>query len=73
MSGMRIPALGNLIVECWEAAEHALRDNVRRKHPDKDEESITDLLQGELKVVFDKASASRQVERASDRPPAGLS
>lgn len=64
MRGMRIPALGKLITKCWVTAEQSLRENVRRKFSDRDEEFITSLFHGELGVRFDKVSTNGSVEKA---------
>jgi hypothetical protein len=45
-------------------AEDSLRENVRRKSPDRDEESITDLFHSELEEEFAKVSGSGAVARA---------
>jgi hypothetical protein len=64
MQRMRIPALANLVAECWEKAEEALQGVIRQKHPDRDEEMITTLLNGELNDEFSRVSESGAVEIA---------
>ena len=64
MEAMRIPNVGKLITNCWVRAEDSLRENVRRKSPDRDEESITDLFHSELEEEFAKVSGSGAVARA---------
>jgi hypothetical protein len=52
MKAMRIPTVGKLIADCWIRAEEALRENVRKKFPDRDEEIITEHMQrGQNAVV----------------------
>lgn len=43
---LQIPRLLNVIAGCWDSAESALRDEVRRNHPAAFEEVITDLFYG---------------------------
>src|SRR5215472_12602381 len=64
MRGMRIPALGKLITECWVTAEHSLRENVKEKFRDRDEEIITTLLHAELEVEFEEVSKNGAVAKA---------
>src|SRR5882762_8149955 len=64
MKSMRIPAVGKLITECWATAELALRENVKRKFPDRDEEMITDQFHGELEQEFARVSTSGAVAKA---------
>ena len=61
---MRIPAVGKLITHCWVRAEEALRENVRKKFPDRDEEMITDLFHAELENEFVRVSATGAVSQA---------
>jgi hypothetical protein len=53
-----------LIADCWINAENAVRERVKERHDDEDEEFITKLLRGELKFEFNKASDNRFVEKA---------
>lgn len=64
MKGMRIPALGVLVTECWTRAEHALRESVRTKFPDRDEEIITTLFHAELDAEFESANRAGGVAKA---------
>ncbi len=64
MNGMRIPVLGKLITECWTTAEQALRQNVKAKFGDRDEEVITTLFHAELGAEFDRVSTSGAVAKA---------
>jgi hypothetical protein len=64
MKAMRIPAVGKLITHCWVRAEEALRENVRKKFPDRDEEMITDLFHAELESEFVRVSATGAVSQA---------
>jgi len=60
MASMGIPAVGQLLMNCWAAAEQA----VRRACDDNDEEFITGLFRLELKSVVEAVSASGAVEGA---------
>ena len=64
MAEMSTPALGALITECWLTAEQEMRRIVREKHPDSDEEMITNLFQGELRVATEAASSSGAIAAA---------
>jgi|ERR1039458_4170900 hypothetical protein len=64
MEAMRIPTVGKLIIDCWVRAEEALRENVRKKFPDRDEEMITDLFHAELEDELAKVSGSGAVAQA---------
>jgi len=48
MNAMRIPAVGRLITQCWVTAEECLRELVRNKYADRDEEIVTTLFHAEL-------------------------
>jgi len=60
MESMGIPAVGKLLMDCWAAAEQA----VRRDCDDNDEEFITALFRLELKSVVEAVSASGAVQGA---------
>jgi hypothetical protein len=64
MEAMRIPTVGTLIASCWMRAEETLRQNIKKKFPDRDEEMITDLFRAELEDEFAKVSGSGAVARA---------
>ncbi len=64
MQSAEFPALAKLVADCWYRAEQTLREMVKEKYPDKNEEFITELFQGELRVECDKSSADGAVERA---------
>jgi hypothetical protein len=64
MPGMKIKNVSNLIVQCWDSAELTVRQEMESKHPDKNEEFITELFQDELRIKLESASASGAVERA---------
>jgi hypothetical protein len=61
---MSIPNLSALISNCWVAAEEELKNQVRIKYPDRDEEMITDLFHAELRVKLEAASSSGDVSSA---------
>ncbi len=61
---MQIPALGRLLADCWIAAEEGVKEAVRERYRDRDEEFITGLLHGELGLNFDKASNEGSVAKA---------
>jgi hypothetical protein len=61
---MRIRKVAELIAQCWTSAEQALRDTVREKSPDRNEEFITDLFHSELEAECKRISATGAVERA---------
>jgi hypothetical protein len=71
MKAMPIPNTAQLIADCWDRAEQALRKSVREKFPDRDEDKITDHFHGELESEFSKASESGKVSRAFQRDLAG--
>src|SRR5215470_12196474 len=56
MAGMKIPNVSKLITDCWLQAESALQEAIESKFPDRDEESITELFQGELRATLESAS-----------------
>jgi hypothetical protein len=58
VSGMPIPDTSALIVKRRVVAEEALRETVKEKFPDRDEENITDLFHAELCDVFRRVSAT---------------
>jgi len=58
---MPIPSLGKLITDCWVRAEQALRENMRQKFPDRDEEIITDHFHAELASEFNRVSENGTV------------
>lgn len=64
MKPMPIQNTGRLITDCWLRAEQTLRDNVRKKFPDRDEEYITDLFHAELESEFATVSEKGAVEQA---------
>jgi hypothetical protein len=61
---MRIPALATLIAKCWTRAEQGLRDEIKQRFPDRDEDKITELFQGQLRAECDNVSATGAVEEA---------
>jgi hypothetical protein len=61
---LAIPHTLSVVVNCWMNAEMALRNVVKEKHQDIDEECITRLFYGELGYVLRKASQEKTVERA---------
>jgi hypothetical protein len=64
MSGKKIGALAEVLAQCWTTAEHALRNTVRQKFPDRDEEIITELFHSELEAECNRVSGTGAVERA---------
>jgi hypothetical protein len=64
MIGMAIPALSDLVAGCWARAELALRNTVRERFPDRNEEIITELFHAELETEFNTVSANGLVEQA---------
>ena len=64
MKGMSIPALSKLVSECWVRAEQKLRESVKTKFPDRDEEILTDLFHAELAIEFQTVSATGAVANA---------
>jgi hypothetical protein len=64
MKAMPIRNTGKLVTDCWLRAEQSLREIVRKKFPDRDEEIITDLFHAELETEFAAASEKGAVERA---------
>jgi hypothetical protein len=58
---MPIPSLGKLIADCWVRAEQALRENMRQKFPDRDEEIITDHFHAELESELNRVSENGTV------------
>jgi hypothetical protein len=63
MQSAEFPALAKLVADCWSRAEQTLREIAKEKPPDKDEEFVTGLFQGECRAECDKASAGGAVER----------
>ena len=61
---MDIPNLSGLIAQCWKEAEESLRTTIEAKLPDRDEEIITQLFEGELRASLDAASARGAVAGA---------
>ena len=60
---MPIPTVTELVAQCWDEAETKARDILEAKHPDKDEEFITEHFHGEFRgvhEVFSKNGAVRQ-------------
>ena len=64
MTGMKIPNLSRLIANCWLQAEEALQQAIEGKYPDRDEESITELFQGELRSKLESVSGNGAVAHA---------
>ena len=64
MTGMKIPNVSKLIADCWQQAEEALQQSIESKYPDRDEESITELFQGELRSKLESASGEGAVAHA---------
>jgi hypothetical protein len=67
MNKLEIPFLAELIAQCWERAEESLRQTVRLKFADRDEEIITELFHSELQAECDKVSSQGAVARAFGR------
>jgi hypothetical protein len=59
-----IPNTLRVVVDCWMKAEKALRDAVKEKYHDLDEECVTVLFYGELGSVLCKASQEKIVADA---------
>ena len=59
-----IPQTLGVVIKCWINAETALRDVVKDKYHDLDEECVTTLFYGELGYLLRKASQEKKVERA---------
>ena len=64
MTGMKIPNVSKLIADCWLQAEEALQQVIESKYPDRDEESVTELFQGELRSKLESVSSNGAVEHA---------
>jgi hypothetical protein len=64
MAGMNIRNVSELIAQCWNSAEGALQKAIESKYHDLPEESITDLLRGELRATLERASTNGTVARA---------
>jgi hypothetical protein len=64
MKGMQIPALGKLITDSWTNAEEALREIVKNKFPDRNEDIITELFHAELEHEFNRVSENGDVAKA---------
>ena len=64
MKAMPIRNTGKLITDCWLRAEQSLREVVKKKFRDRDEEIITELFRAELETEFATASEKGTVERA---------
>jgi hypothetical protein len=58
---MPIPSLGKLITDCWIRAEQALRESIKQKFPDRDEEIITDHFHTELESELNRVSENGTV------------
>jgi len=61
---MEINNLRNLIVRAWAEAEAQLRQDLKLRFPDCDEEFITGLLSGYLRSEFETVSGNGCVEQA---------
>ncbi len=59
-----IPSVAELIANCWNESEEALRASIRSKHPDLDEKDITRFFHDELRLSFEKVSNGEEVENA---------
>ena len=64
---MKIPNLASLISDCWNRAELALREQIRQELPDINEETVTVLLSGKLRVEFERVSDKGAVADAFQR------
>jgi hypothetical protein len=64
MAGVKIPNVSKLITDCWLQAEVALQQAIESKFPDRDEESITELFQGELRSKLEFVSGTGAVAQA---------
>lgn len=61
---MPIPEITRTIVNCWMSAEVETRRLLSERHPDKDEEFITDFFHGELRNAVKKANSSKYIKDA---------
>lgn len=61
---MPIPAVTQAIISCWMAAETTARDDLAARHPDKDEDFITESFHDSLRISVDKASKTGHVQDA---------
>ena len=61
---LAIPSTLAVIKNCWEGAEEELRQVVRRKYHDLEEETITTLFHREFRLQLNQASDSNGVSRA---------
>lgn len=61
---MPIPALTSLIARCWINAENNARQLLAKRHPDKNEEFITEFFHDELRQSFQNTSSTLAVEHA---------
>ena len=64
MARMSTPNVGELITRCWANAEEALREAVKTKYHDRDEEQITDLFHAELEIELNRVSDNGLVASA---------
>jgi len=61
---MPIPRTTSLITSYWTKAEISVRESIRQKHHDADEEFITKLFHGEFREVLEAGAKDKTVERA---------
>jgi hypothetical protein len=61
---MRIPAITKLLVNCWSDAERNVLRSIRRQYHGADEDFITTLLHGKLRLVLEEAKESGAVADA---------
>jgi len=61
---IKLNKLAQVIVGCWAEVEPKLAELIAQKHPNPQEELITDLLAGELRASVARASDSHSVEHA---------
>jgi hypothetical protein len=61
---IRLNKLAQVVAECWIEAESQLTKLIAKKHPKPQEELITDLLAGELRVAVARASDNKRIEHA---------
>lgn len=63
-SVMKIPKTLNIVIECWNKAESNIRENVREKYHDYDEEFLTRLFCGEFSFELREASKKGRIAKA---------
>jgi hypothetical protein len=61
---LHIPRILNVVAGCWDSAESALREEVRRNHPAAFEEVITDLFYGLFADALRNANETGTIVRS---------